>query len=250
MQPGLNLDPTAVLQNAAGLGQGNADSFGAAGQNFLAAGQQALGGVNSFDAGAFAQDRYRQLSELAAPGEANAAQGLANSLFSRGRMGGGDTASGRAFGELAQAQSRANTERGIMSQEAASAELTSRIGQAGALSSQGAATSQAGQDMAATEQGRYLNALQGGGLAQGYNQQNVGGLLGLGIQGTQGIQEAFAPSRSAIQTVLAGSEIQQGGAATASQAIMQGGMAQSAAIGNITAGVAGGLLNYAGGKKT
>ena len=249
LPPGLSLDPNQQLAQLGQAGQAQADQFGQAGANFLGAGQQALGGVSSFNADQFAQDRLAQLNQLAAPGEANAANTLANQLFSSGRLGGGDTASGRAFGDLSQSLSRAETERAILSQQAATQELGNRIGQAGALSNFGGQTSIQGQDIAGQEQGRGLNALQGAGLAQGFNQQNVQGLLGLSTQGLAGIQDAFAPTRSAVQTLLAGSELQQSGTATAANAIQQGGTAQANLIGNATAGIVGGLTDFAASRR-
>ena len=245
LAPGLNIDPTAFFSAASQVGGPTAQAFGGMGQNFLGAGQQLLQSIGSFDADAFAQDRFQALNQLAAPGEERAAGSLANRLFSRGRLGGGDTTAGRAFGDLEQAQQRALTERGIMSQQAASQELMQRIQQSGALSQFGGQTAMQGQNIAGLEQQRFLNALQGGGVAQGLNMQNIQGLLGLGISGTQGIQEAFAPSRSAIQTLLGASEIQQGGSATAAQAIMQGGTAQANLIGNAAAGLGQGLMSFA-----
>ena len=245
LPPGLSIDPTQAMAFAAQSGQGTADLFAQQGGSFLDAASQALGGVQSFDANAFAQQRFDDLNQLAAPGEARAAGSLANRLFSRGRLGGGDTASGRAFGDLEQAQQRAATERGIMSQQAASQELMQRIQQAGSLQGFGGQAFQQGQDIASMEQGRFINSLQAGGLTQGFNMQNVQNLLGLSVGGTQGIQDAFAPSRATIQTLLGGSELQQGGAATAAQSIMQNGTNQANLIGNAATGIGGGLIDFA-----
>ncbi|MAG24820.1 hypothetical protein CMI47_04500 [Candidatus Pacearchaeota archaeon] len=245
LAPGLNLDPSQVLQAAAGIGAPTAAAFQGAGANFIGAGQGALSALGTFDPQQFAQQRFDALSELARPGEEQAASSLANRLFAQGRVGGEDTAGGRAFGELAQAQSRAQTVRGILSQQAAMQEMQQRIGMAGQLQGFGGQAFLQGQQAANLEQARFLAALQGGGMTQGFNLQNIQGLLGLGLSGTQGIQEAFAPSRSAIQALLGGAELQMGGNATAAQAIMQGGNAQANLIGNATAGLAGGLMNFA-----
>jgi hypothetical protein len=241
IQQGLNVNSQDVLQQALGTGQGAVGAFNNTGAQFLQGSQNLLQQLQGFDQQGFASNRLNQLNELAAPGEQNAANSLANRLFSQGRVGGEDTRAGRAFGELSQAQGRAQTERGILSQQAASSEFQQMIQNSGALAGFAGQAGQAGLDI----QGQGIQNL-GGALNTGFGAQqgNLGflqQLLQTGDQGATGIQNAFAPTRSAIQTLLAGSELQQGGAATASQAIQQGGQTQANLIGNVTGGIVQGL---------
>ena len=193
---GMGISAGQALAGAFGAGEGGI------GGDFLSAARQALGGVNSFNADQFAADRFQQLQGLARPGEERAANSLATRLFSRGRVGAEDTTAGRAFGELDQAQSQAETMRFLQSQDAANQQLQSRIGAAGGLAG-------TGSGLQTDNLQRFLASLQGGQSQQGSNLSLFQGLLG-GAQGaTQGISQAFAPTRDAIQSLLGGAQLTQ-----------------------------------------
>jgi len=192
----------------AGLGFGVGNVVGGAmragrgGQGFLDAAGGVLGGISSFNPDEFAANRFSMLQNLARPGEERAAGSLASRLFSRGRFGGEDTSAGRAFGELDQAQSQAETMRFLQSQDAATQELQGRIGAAGGLAQTGMGINQSGIQ-------NFLAAIGGGIQTSGAEQNIFNTLLGGAGQATTGIRQAFAPSRDAIQTLLAGSGMQR-----------------------------------------
>ena len=239
----LGLSPDQVIAAGLGLGQGTADSFLNQGNNFLQGAGGILDSIGSFDPNQFAADRFAALEELAGPVEENAANSLANRLFAQGRLGGEDTRSGRAFGELSQALARARTERGIASFDAAGNELSRRIGQAGSLSGFGSQLGLSGEQIATSQLGRFLSGVQGAGQVQALQGNAIQQLLGAATGATQGIQSAFAPSQNVIQTLLAGSNLKQGGQQAIANTLVQGGQAQGKAFGNLTGSIIGGIFN-------
>ncbi len=238
----LGLTPDQLAAAGLTIGSDTAGGFLGQGQQFLAGAGDLLSSIGSFDPAAFARQRFTALEELAAPGEAQAAESLANRLFAAGRVGGEDTAGGRAFGELAQAQARARTERGLLSQAAASQELTQRIAQAGSLAGTGAQLGLQGEQIASSELGRFLSGVQAGGQQQVLQQAGLESLLSLAGGATGGIMQAFAPSQAAIQALLAGSNLQQGGQQAAAGFIQQGGQAGAQGFGNLTGSIISGLF--------
>ena len=219
--PGASLAPgfeglASLLQGSAsgnvptGLGISGADAFsqaqqagqGGIGGDFLSAARQSLGGISSFNPDEFAANRFQQLQGLARPGEERAASSLANRLFSRGRLGGEDTQSGRAFGELDQAQSQAETMRFLQAEDSANNQLQSRIGAASGLANTG--TGLQGQGIQ-----QFLASLGGGAMASQNQNQTFNTQLQGSLAATQGINSAFAPQMNAIQALLGGSALTQ-----------------------------------------
>ena len=225
---GLGFNAQDVISGALGAGQG--------GTSFLDAASGVLGGISSFNPDQFAADRFARLNELARPAEERAAGSLANRLFARGRVGGEDTTAGRAFGELDKAQAQAETMRFLSSQDAATRELQGRIGAAGGLAQTGLGINQSGIQ-------NFLAAIQGG-LGTSAQETNIfNTLLGGAGGATSGIRQAFAPSRDAIQTLLAGSGLQR--QTDLAQANILAGFDPTKgaeAAGGAAAGVVGGLF--------
>ena len=80
------------------------------------------GDLSTFDQTGRTNDILGRLNAIAQPAEKNAASTLANRLFAKGRLGGQDTTSGRAFGELAKEQDLAQQQRYLTAYDAASKE--------------------------------------------------------------------------------------------------------------------------------
>lgn len=126
----------------------------------------------------------QKLNAIALPGEQQAANSLADRLFSRGRLGGGDTGAGAAFGELSKAQSAAQDARslqayGLAGQEADRlASFTSTFGNLG--STLNAANIQ-----------KYGNLFSLPGQFQAQNINNAAGAIAGGNAALQPGQQAF-----------------------------------------------------------
>jgi hypothetical protein len=211
------------------LGAGKGGAGGAFGQ----AGQDLLKSFGSFDQDAFAQTQLGRLNALAKPGEDSAASSLANRLFSQGRLGGDDTRSGVAFGELNQSQERAQTERALASLGLARDEASSRLGLAG-----DAATT--GSNLSGSSIEQFLTALQGG---QGVAETQAGlseSLVGRAVGATGGINQALTPEQQAIQNLLAGTQIKQTNDFKRADIITGGAQAAGAAKGALTGGLVAG----------
>lgn len=126
------------LMQMLGIGGPNAPGSTAESRQFSGAGQDALSQLGNFNPDDFAAMATGKLNNLALPKEQQAAQSLATRLFSRGRLGGEDSASGRAFGDLALSQSQAQDSRSLAGYTLAD-QISKRLsGQAGALSNTGA----------------------------------------------------------------------------------------------------------------
>lgn len=173
-QPGF--DAVSPEQAYAQASQG-AQAATDAGTGFLGGARNFLDQLKDFDLTTYGAEQLSKLDELARPGEERAASSLANRLFSQGRMGGDDTKSGVAFGELAQAQDRAATQRSLDAMGLSYQHMQNMLGGATGLGQFGLQGLQAGS-------GLFGNALQQGtGLAgfnqqfQGQNIQNVGAML-------------------------------------------------------------------------
>jgi len=116
-QNGPTIDVNAATGGVAGLQQNQQDINGAF--SSLAG---AINGQSAFDVDAFANEQFDRLNSLAARGEQTAASQTANSLFSRGRLGGADTASGNVFEALDRSQRDAATSRALTATQLAGAE--------------------------------------------------------------------------------------------------------------------------------
>ncbi len=206
------LSPEEAQSQIQGLGA-QADPFTQAGGQFLQAGQGFLGQLNQFDQGAFVDTQFDRLNQLAARGEATAAQSTAQRLFSGGRLGGDDTASGVAFGELARIQEEARTSRGIQAIGLGDQRAQLLAGLAGGLTQTGTQTALGGQDFANAQVGRFLSSIQGAGATAGIQSGISGSLLNQAIQTQGGVQNAQLGERQATQDALAGAGIQVGAGA-------------------------------------
>jgi hypothetical protein len=90
----------------------------------------------------------------------------------------------------------------LQSQDAANQQLASRIGAASGLAG-------TGSGLQTQNLQRFLGALQGGQGQQQAQTQLFQTLLGGAGTATQGIQQAFAPTRDAIQSLLGGAQLAQ-----------------------------------------
>lgn len=192
--------------------------------------------LEGFDANAFTQTQFDRLQGLAQRGEETAASQTANQLFSRGRLGGADTAAGGVFGRLAEAQENARTQRGIQAIGLAGQEQQ-RLQQARQADIQAAL-----QGFGAG--GRLFGLLRGDQFQRAGFQNQAGQQLFSQLQGaTQGINTASQPLFQQLQAALSA-----GGAATAAGGAGAALQLQGAnRAGDIRGEFFGGLLEGAGG---
>jgi hypothetical protein len=162
-------------------------------QGFTAAGNAMLQRLQGFDPDAFASQQFERLNRLAAPGEETAASSTANALFSRGRLGGNDSVSGRAFGDLDLSQRMARDSR-----------LLQSIGLAGQESDRlanfatqfGGAGNQFQNDAVQ----RFMASLGAGTGTAGFN-------LNQATTAAGGINTALTPQQQALHAALSGSAL-------------------------------------------
>ncbi len=202
--------------------------------------QQAIGGAaqQQFDPTAFANTQFDRLQSLAGRGEEIAANRVAGNLFSRGRLGAEDTATGAAFEGLARGQGQARTGRALQATQLANQEAQRLFAQ--------------GQTGVQNQFG-LLQQLQGG-QAQGFeqllggSQLNLGSQLGLGQQALQfgtGAGQVLDPNFQALQQTIGLRLADQGIRADATIAKRQSDVsrrnANLDAFGNLVGGLAGNL---------
>jgi len=210
----------------------------------------ALNDVQSFDQDAFATQQFDRLQGLASRGESIAADRLANSLFSSGRLGQNDTGTGRAFEGLARSQEDARTQRGLQSFQLADQafQQKNQIAQ----NEFGALQSQFGNA------GLQLQGFQGlQGLLSANQQQGVQNSLGFAQGANSALDPNFRSAELATQARLTDQanrvSAATGAAGAAAPLIAQGRQSQQDAIGNVFGGVASALgsskLNIFGGKQ-
>ena len=177
------LSSLAGQQAAGGSSAGDISSllaglFSSGGQTAESAQANSLFGKFAGDLSTFSQpdrtnDIFGRLNAIAQPAEKNAASSLANRLFSRGRLGGNDTGSGRAFGELAREQDLAQQQRYLTAYDAASKE--------GAQLSNFANTfGQLGSSVRSTNVGDITKIAGAPGTIAGQNIQNASGAVSAG----------------------------------------------------------------------
>lgn len=239
--PGADQSFQAILNLAGGQLPG---ALTGAGTNFLGAGQGALAALSNFDTNAFAAEQLQRLNQLARPDEELAASSLADRLFSRGRLGAGDTFSGRAFGELAQAQSRAETERALSAIGLANTERGRLLGEAQGLTGTGLDTILGGQNVASSQIGQYLAALQGAGAAGGLQRSFRDSDLAAALTGQAGIANSFAGLENAINQTLAGAGLVTDARTTAGQIQQAGRTASANNMATIGSTLGGSLLQF------
>lgn len=163
-QNGPTIDVNAATGGVAGLQQNQQDITGA-----FANLSGAINGQSQFDIDAFANEQFDRLNSLAARGEQTAASQTANSLFSRGRLGGADTASGNVFEALDRSQRDAATNRALTATQLAGAERDRLFNE---------------QQQGVSNQFGFLNSLIG-------NNQNQVGNFGNLFQLNSGQQQQF-----------------------------------------------------------
>lgn len=241
------LSPEDAQRQIQGFGAA-AQPFTAAGSNFLGAGQNFLGQLNQFDQGAFVDTQFDRLNQLAARGEATAAQSTAQRLFSGGRLGGDDSASGVAFGDLARAQEEARTSRGIQAIGLGDQRAQLLAGLAGGLTSTGVATSIGGQDFANAGVNRFLSSIQGGGAVAGIQSGISGSLLNQAIQTQGGVVNAQAGERQATQDALAGAGINTSAGANVASVGVAGLNNAGQALSSFGGAIGGALIDRFGSK--
>jgi len=207
--------------------------------NFTAAGNTLLQRLQGFDPDAFASQQFERLNRLAAPGEETAAAQTANELFARGRLGSGDSVSGRVFRDLDLSQALARDNRLLQAIGLAGRESDRLFGQA-----TGAAGLGANLDSAATQ--RFLQAINAGTGVGQFQEQLRNSALQRALGGLGGIQASTAGQQQALQAALTGAGLSTNARVGAASTIAAGGQAAGNATGNLTAGILGGLTGFFG----
>jgi hypothetical protein len=217
------LTQTQTGNKFAGIGSGIADAF------------------SGFDQTAFAKDAFDKLENIAGPGESNAANTLANRLFSSGRLGGDDTKSGRAFGELATAQSGARDERALRSLEFAGTEADRLAGLAQSFGESGASiTGQGTQNVA-----NIFGTLRG---EDQFQQDFTGGQINQAGQLQEQAIQGTTSQQNAINAAFAGADLAQQRRDSKSKALLsKTPKAGGSVLGGIAKGVLGGAATAFGG---
>jgi hypothetical protein len=240
-----NLDPNQVF--GAGLGAGQAYLDTAAGQAtpYLQGGQNFLSALTQFNPDQFAQAQFDRLENLARPGEQTQTQSALQNLFSRGRLGAGDTAGSQLLGQLNQSQLMARDNRALQALGLAQSEQQNLAGLATGLTGQGFGALGFGEQLASSELGRFLSSLQGGQSQGGFQQQLMQSLLQQALGGAGGIQQSLMPTQMGIQNMLAAGGLVNNADATAASYLSGGANAAASAHGNLM----GSLIGAVGGSK-
>lgn len=239
--PNVNLNPNQVISTGMGQGAQSRALFGAAGLPFLDAAQNYAASLGTFNPDQFAQTQFDRLENLARPGEESQTRSMLNNLFSRGRLGAGDTAGSRLLGQLDQSQLMARDNRALQAIGLAQQEAQSRAGIAGQMAQAGGGLFGQGEALASSELGRFLSSIGGGIQVGGFQDQLASSLLQRALGATGGISAALAPTNQGIQNMIAaGSAVNQSGA-NAANMMLQGGMAGASAQGNFFGSLLGSL---------
>lgn len=235
--PSLDIGATGfTAQNIGAQGQAIAGQFG----NL----QQAIGAQPQFDPTAFAQTQFDRLQGLASRGEEIAANRVAGGLFSRGRLGAQDTATGAAFEGLARGQGDARTQRALQATQ-----LANQEGQRLFQQSQTGIQNQFGLlgQMTGQQQQGVGNFLQLQGFNQGASQQNLQNALGFG-QGAGAVLDPNFQTLTAVMNRQATDQASRSKVAGSNAAILaQGSQNQANAIGNAFAGIGQAVASRRGG---
>lgn len=237
----VNWDPNAVAAQGAGTGAASKALFANAGTPFLQAGQNYANSLNQFNPDQFAQTQYDRLTNLAKPGEETQTRSMLQNLFSKGRLGAGDTAGSRAIGELEKAQLQAADSRALQSVGMAQQEAQSRAGIAGQMAGAGGSLFGQGEALASSELGRFLSSLQGGLQVGSFQNDLATSLLQRALGSTGGISAALAPSNQGIQNLIAAGSATNTGGQAAGALYGAGGNAAAGATGNFFGSLFGAL---------
>lgn len=198
--------------------------------------------LKNFDPNSFAQTQYDRLNAIAGPSDATAANSLANKLFSRGRLGGNDSASGRAFGDLAGAQAAAKDQRALTAIGLAN-DQTNQIGN---LAQQ---FGLAGSQLQGANLGNILSSFGAQRDDQSFQNNLLQQILGFGQAGQQGGQQAYAPLQQAIQNAFDTKNTSLNAYQVAKAGQSPGGSPFAQLAGSIGGGAVGGYFGGAPGAK-
>lgn len=237
------LDPNQAFRQAQGTGGGTAQQFLGATSPFLQGAQGFARSLSDFSPDQFAAQQFERLQNIARPGEETATQGALNRLFSSGRLGGGDTASGTLLGGLEQAQAGARDQRALAAIGLAQSEQQNRAGIAGQLAGTAGQLGMAGEQIGGGQLQRFLASLGGAQQLGGFQNQLRGSTLQQALGATGGISTALQPTNQGIQNTLAASGLVNQSNIAAAQIEAQGAQAAGQATGAFTGAVIGGAAN-------
>ena len=238
---GLDALPFDLSSVIAGLGQdANTAALSKSGTDFLGLSDSLASAFQNFDRDAFATEQKARLDRIAGPAEANAANSLANKLFARGRLGGSDTFSGRAFGELSTALAGANDQRAMTALGLADQERNSLGNLSSLFANLGSGLSLGGANLAGLNLGNVASAASAYRGDQGFQNDVLSTILGLGTGSLTGGQQAYAPLQQALQNLYT-----QRDQAQNSYQLRQGAKAARGSdntLGTALGGIAGGAI--------
>lgn len=237
------LDPNQAFAQAQGTGGGVAGQFLGAASPFLQGAQGFAQSLADFDPDQFASQQFERLQNIARPGEETATAGALQNLFSRGRLGGGDTASSTLLGGLQQAQTLATDQRALSAIGLAQREQQSRAGIAGQLAGTAGQLGLAGEQIGGSQLQRFLSSLGGAQQLGGFQSGLRGQTLQQALGATGGISTALQPTNQGIQNTLAASGLVNQSNIAAAGIEAQGAQAAGQATGAFTGAVIGGASN-------
>lgn len=217
----------------------NSAFFGAQQQNpqaqqFSQAGGDFLSQLQGFNPDQFATQQFERLNRLAAPAEQTAAAATANDLFTRGRLGGGDSVSGQVFRDLDLSQALQRDNRLLQSIGLANQQQQ----QLGGLASQFAGQ---GSQLQNDQINRFMQSIGAGTQVGAFQDQLRNSLLQQALAGTQGVSLAGQGQRDALQAALTGSSLSTNARTNAGQTLLGGAQVGAAAQGNFVGGALGAL---------
>lgn len=224
----------AIDVGATGFNENNIGALNAATLNQFGNLSTAINTQPQFDPNAFAALQFDRLNSLASRGEEIAANRVANNLFSRGRLGSQDTATGAAFESLARAQEDARTSRALTATQLANQEAQRLFNQ-----NQTGIQNQFGLlgQLAQQQQAGVGNFLQLEGFNQAAQQQALQNSLGFG----QGAGSVLNPNFQALTAVLNRQSTDQAARAGVSSTNAQIAAGQNQALANTVGNVFGGI---------
>lgn len=198
-----------------------------------------MNSVNQFDPNAFASQQFDRLNSLASRGDEIAANRVANSLFSSGRLGANDTATGLAFEGLARGQENARTERALEATNMANSEAQRLFDQqqTGILNQFGMLNSLTGQG-----QNQFNNLFTQTGGNNSFTQQALLNAMGFGGAAGNVLNPNFQ-TLTAVMNRQATDQSARAGVASNNASIMANNATSNAnMVGNAFAGIGQGIM--------